>query len=163
MRHVSLLGTLIFMGLFLGLIFSSISFAGGRNAAANDNSGCPAVLLTNQEYFPVLIKVIDEARTEIIGSFFLFKAGVHKNNYPDKVLSHIGKAVQRGVKVMMILENSGGYDRNLDAENNRTKQLLDAKGVETYLDSPGKTTHTKLMVIDQRFVFWAAIILHKLR
>jgi phosphatidylserine/phosphatidylglycerophosphate/cardiolipin synthase-like enzyme len=52
----------------------------------------------------------------------------------------------------VILENSGGHDRSLDAENGLTKELLVKNGVEVYLDSPRKTTHTKLVVIDQRFI-----------
>lgn len=152
MRRVFLSGTSVFIGLFLGLIFSSISFAAEKNAGANDNSGCPVVLLKNQEYFPALIKAIDEAKSEIIGSFFLFKAGTHKDSYPDRVLEHLAQAVQKGVKVTVILENSGGYDRKLDAENGQTKQLLENKGVKIYFDEPRKTTHTKLIVIDRRLV-----------
>lgn len=152
MRRLSFPVISIFLGLYSGLILFSLSFAADKLVASYDNSGCPAVLLKNQEYFPVLINAIDEAKSEILGSFFLFKAGVHKNSYPDRVLEHLVQAAQKGVKVTVILENSGGHDRNLDAENNRTRQLLEAKGVEIYFDSPKRTTHTKLVVIDQRFV-----------
>jgi phosphatidylserine/phosphatidylglycerophosphate/cardiolipin synthase-like enzyme len=152
MHRLSLFGTLIFLGLFFGIIISSSSFAAEKKAASSDNSGCSVFLLKNQEYFPALTTAIDEAKSEIIMSFFLFKAGVHKNSYPDRVLSHLVQAAKRGVRVIVLLENSGGHDRNLDAENNTTKQLLESKGVEIYFDSPRKTTHTKLVVIDQRFV-----------
>jgi phosphatidylserine/phosphatidylglycerophosphate/cardiolipin synthase-like enzyme len=152
MRRFSLSKTSIFLGLFLGLILSSISFATEKKSASYDHFGCPAILLKNQEYFPALTTAIDEAKSEIIMSFFLFKAGTHKNSYPDKILAHLAQAVQRGVKVMLILENSGGHDHNLDAENRQTKQLLEDKGVDIYFDSPQKTTHTKLVVIDQRLV-----------
>jgi phosphatidylserine/phosphatidylglycerophosphate/cardiolipin synthase-like enzyme len=119
---------------------------------ASDSAGCPAFLLTNQEYFPALINAVDEAKSEIIMSFFLFKAGVRKSSYPDRLLAQLAEAVKRGVKVVVILENSGGHDRNLDAENRLTKELLEKNGVEVYLDSPRKTTHTKLVVIDERFI-----------
>ncbi|MGV8056950.1 MAG: phospholipase D-like domain-containing protein [Smithellaceae bacterium] len=152
MRHFSLSGTSIFMGLFVGLIFSSISFAAEKKSASSDNPECPVFLLRNQEYFPALISAIDEAKTEIIMSFFLFKSGTHHNSYPDKIVAHLGRAAQRGVKVMVILETSGGHDQNIDNENRRTKQLLENKGVKIYFDSPRKTTHTKLVVIDQRLV-----------
>ncbi|HPK53438.1 MAG TPA: phospholipase D-like domain-containing protein [Smithellaceae bacterium] len=46
----------------------------------------------------------------------------------------------------------GGHERNLDAENRQTKQLLEAKGVRVFLDSPRKTMHNKLIVIDQRLI-----------
>lgn len=152
MHRFYLFGTSIFIGLFLGLNPSSISFAIEKNAASYDNFRCPAVLLKNQEYFPSLIKTIDEAESEIMMSFFLFKAGVNKNGYPDRVLAHLAKSAQKGVRVVVILENSGGRDRKLDLENRRTKKLLEAKGVEVYFDSPRRTMHNKLIVVDQRFV-----------
>jgi phosphatidylserine/phosphatidylglycerophosphate/cardiolipin synthase-like enzyme len=152
MRRFSLSGTAIFLGLFLGLILSSVSFAAEKKVASSYNSVFPAVLLKNQEYFTALTAAIDEAKSEIIMSFFLFKTGVHKNSYPDRLLTHLVQAVRRGVKVMLILENSGGNDHNLDFANSQTKHLLEDKGVEIYFDSPRKTTHTKLIVIDQRIV-----------
>lgn len=154
MRRFSLFRTSIFIGIFFGLIFSSfyVDAAEREITSYSAEAGCSAVLLKNQEYFPALIKAIDEAKSEIIMSFFLFKAGVHKNSYPDRVLAHLAKSAQKGVRVLVILENSGDQDRNLDAENRRTKQLLEAKGVEVYFDSPRKTMHNKLIVIDQRIV-----------
>ncbi len=152
MHRFSLSGTSIFLVLFLTLTPWVISLAAEKKVALYDNSGCAAVLLKDQEYFPALIAAIDGAKSEIILSFFLFKSGVHKSSYPDRVLSHLVLAAQRGVNVKVLLENSGGRDRNIDAENSKTKQLLQAKGVEVYLDSAHITTHTKLVVIDQRLV-----------
>lgn len=153
MSRFSLSRESIFLGLFFVLILSSISFAAEKKIVSYYNSDCPTVLLKNQEYFTTLTSAIDEAKSEIIMSFFLFKAGIHKNSYPDRILAHLVQAVQRGVKVMLILENSGGSDKNLDSVNRLTKHLLEDKGVEIYFDSPRKTTHTKLIVIDQRIVF----------
>jgi phosphatidylserine/phosphatidylglycerophosphate/cardiolipin synthase-like enzyme len=130
-------------------ILSCSAYAAERKG---DHSACSAVLLKNQEYFPALINAIDEAKSEIFVSIFLFKAGVNKNSYPDTIVEHLAQARKRGVKVMVILENSGGHDRKLDEENGRTREILTGYGVEAYYDSPRKTTHTKLVVIDQRFV-----------
>ena len=118
----------------------------------NSDTACPAILLTNENYFPALLKSIDEAQSEIFMSIFSFKAGVHKNSYPDIVLAHLARAVKRGIKVIVILENTGGHDYKLDAENQQTKQLLEEKGVKVYFDSLLQTTHTKLIVIDERLV-----------
>ncbi len=155
--HRLLFKKLIFVACFCGLVLGLISpfyvnATDRKIASSSDYSACPATLLKNSEYFPALINVIDEAKNEIIMSFFLFKAGVHNNSYPDKVLAHLVQAVKRGVKVIVVLENSGGHDRDLDAENGQTKELLVKNGVDVYLDSPRKTTHTKLVVIDQRFI-----------
>jgi len=140
-----------------GLIFviASLSpaFAGEkRNAISSDQSGCPAILLTNEDYFPALLKAIDEAQSEIFMSIFSFKAGAHKNSYPDRILGHLAKTVKRGVKVTVILETTSRLDDELNAQNRQTGKLLEEKGVKVYFDSPRTTTHTKLIVIDERVV-----------
>ena len=142
-----------FCCLLAGIIqYSAVNADEGKKAVFNDQSTCFAVLLKNQEYFPALTKAIDEAKSEIIMSFFLFKAGVHKNGFPDIILAHLVKAAKKGVRVIVVLENSGGNDLNLDTDNRQTKYLLEEKGVEVYFDSPRKTTHTKLIVIDQKLI-----------
>ncbi len=123
-----------------------------RNPSPDNYSGCSALLLTNKDYFPALIKSIDDAHEEIFMSIFSFKVGVHKNSYPDRVLLHLSQAARRGVKVKVILENTGNRDKKFDEQNHRTKKSLEEKGIKVYLDSPKRTTHTKLIVIDQRFV-----------
>lgn len=110
------------------------------------------LLLTNRDYFPALVKAIDEAQSEIFMAFFLFKTGVNSKSYPDKVLAHLLNAAKRGVKVVVILGNTGGRDRELDSENQQTVRLLKAKGIEVFYDTPGKTMHAKLIVIDQRLI-----------
>jgi phosphatidylserine/phosphatidylglycerophosphate/cardiolipin synthase-like enzyme len=140
-------------GLTFLIVTLSSAFAGEkRNAISSGQSGCPAVLLINEDYFPALLKAIDEAQSEIFMSIFSFKAGVHRNSYPDIILAHLARAVKRGIKVIVILESTGGHDYKLDAENQQTKQLLEEKGVKVYFDSPRQTTHTKLVVIDERLV-----------
>ena len=131
---------------------SSATAAEEEKAGFTDQSTCFAVLLKNQEYVPALTKAIDEAKSEIIMSFFLFKISGHKNGSPDLILAHLAKAVKKGIKVTVILENSGGIDPQLDADNRQTKEFLQEKGVKAFLDSPRKTTHTKLIVIDQRLI-----------
>jgi len=135
------------------IVALSPAFAGEKhNAISSDQSGCPAILLTNEDYFPALLKVIDEAQSEIFMSIFSFKAGVHKNSYPDQILERLAKAVKRGVKVTAILETTANRSDELDIQNRQTGKLLEEKGINVYLDSPRQTTHTKLIVIDERLV-----------
>ena len=135
------------------IVALSSAFAGEkRNAISSDQSGCPAIILTNKDYFPALLKAIDEAQSEIFMSIFSFKAGVHKNSYPDRILGHLAKAVKRGVNVKVILETTGRLDDELNAQNRQTGKLLEEKGVKVYFDSPRTTTHTKLIVIDERLI-----------
>ncbi len=143
----------VLCGLTFLIVALSPAFAEEKlNAVYSDQSTCPAILLTNEDYFPALLKAIDEAQSEIFMSIFSFKAGVHKNSYSDIILAHLARAVKKGIKVIVILENTGGNDYKLDAENQQTKQLLEEKGVKVYFDSPRQTTHTKLIVIDERII-----------
>jgi phosphatidylserine/phosphatidylglycerophosphate/cardiolipin synthase-like enzyme len=140
-------------GLFFLIVALSSAFAGEkRDAISSDQSGCPAILLTNEDYFPALLMAIDEAQSEIFMSIFSFKTGVHKNSYPDRILGHLAKAVKRGVKVTVILETTGGRLDELNIQNRQTGKLLEETGVKVYFDSPRKTTHTKLVVIDERLI-----------
>jgi phosphatidylserine/phosphatidylglycerophosphate/cardiolipin synthase-like enzyme len=118
----------------------------------NSEACSQVILLTNEDYFPALLKAIDEAQSEIFISIFSFKASVHKNNYPDRILGHLAKAVKRGVNVTVILETTGKYGDDLTTQNRQTGKLLDEKGVKVYYDHPQTTTHTKLIVIDERMV-----------
>ena len=132
--------------------FFSVIAEERQNTFPADQPECTIILLTNKDYFPALIKAIDDARDEIFISIFSFKVGAHKDSYPDQVVLHLSQAVRRGVKVKVILENTGNRDQKLDEQNQRTKNNLEEKGVKVYLDSPKRTTHTKLIVIDQKMV-----------
>ncbi|HDQ03234.1 MAG TPA: hypothetical protein ENN23_01465 [Deltaproteobacteria bacterium] len=141
-----------------GIIF--LSFALSANLWAEENKTqkiggqalCPVIILKNEELFPAFIRAIDEARDEILICVFSFRAGVHERSYPDRIVGHLSRAVKRGVKVTVILENSGRGNNGLGAQNLKTKNVLEEKGVVVYLDSPRKTTHTKLVLIDQRII-----------
>ncbi|MBN1470261.1 MAG: hypothetical protein JW925_00645 [Syntrophaceae bacterium] len=112
-----------------------------------------AVILTNENFLPKLIKSIDEAQDEILISVFSFKAGEHKKSYPDRVASHLAKAVKRGVKVLVVLEVTKDRSDTLNIQNRKSGKFLKEKGIKVFFDSPDKTTHTKLILIDQRLIF----------
>jgi phosphatidylserine/phosphatidylglycerophosphate/cardiolipin synthase-like enzyme len=129
----------------------SLVFAAEKpKAIPSAKSGCQAILLTNEDYLPALIKGIDAAQSEIFISIFSFKAGVHKNSYPDRIVGHLAKAVKRGVDVKVILEATGRLNDELNTQNRQTGKLLEEKGVKVYFDSPRTTTHTKMIVIDEK-------------
>lgn len=119
----------------------------------NYDSDGPVILLTNADYFPALLKAIEEAQNEIFMSIFSFKAGAYKNSYPDRIMGHLAKAVKRGVTVIVILESTKNPYDELNIQNRQTGKLLAEKGVKVYYDDPKTTTHTKLIVIDQKLVF----------
>lgn len=118
----------------------------------NSSTKCQTVILNNENYFPALLKTIDEAKSEIFMSIFSFKAGEHKNSYPDRITGHLSRAVKRGVMVCVVLETTGKRSDELDIQNRRTGKLLEEKGINVYFDSPRQTTHTKLVIIDRHLV-----------
>lgn len=148
-------GKKIIAVLFAGIVLiATVVFcaAASKKSGQNSPAGSQAVILTNEDYLPALLRTIDEAQNEIFISIFSFKAGEHKNSYPDRILDHLAKALKRGVKVYVILETTDRKSDELNIQNKQTGKLLEEKGVNVYFDSPRQTTHTKLVVIDQRLV-----------
>lgn len=112
-------------------------------------------LLTNKDYFPALEDKIRNARGEILISVYIFKTSESRKNLATKLREYLISAASRGVKVTVLLEKEGGTRRgsSLNEDNAYTAQILSKGKVKVYFDEPGTTTHTKLVVIDNRFVF----------
>lgn len=135
---------------------ASVSAAADRTPALQkpiDLKGCPLMLLKNREYFHALSERIQNARTQIVMAFFLFKTNGHPTSYPEIILRELGHAARRGVRVVLVLEQDEKPDSTVSRDNRNASERLKATGVEIYFDSPKRTTHTKLAVIDGRYTF----------
>lgn len=137
--------------LICALVLTFILPALSSSYSTSQNPECRVTLLKNRDYFPVLIKAIDGAGTEIVMSFFLFKTNGYPKNCPDIVVAHLIDAARRGVTVKVILET--GRDLNLNKNNRETGIILKNGGVDVYFDHPTIKTHTKVVVIDKRYTF----------
>ncbi|MBN1614596.1 MAG: phospholipase [Deltaproteobacteria bacterium] len=116
--------------------------------------GCPITLLANREYYRALKRAIDGAGEEIVMSFFLYKTTGRSGSYPDRILERLIAARQRGVRVKVVLEQgSAGQADGPDRENHETAEKLKKAGIEVVRDSPKRTTHVKLVVVDRRYTF----------
>jgi phosphatidylserine/phosphatidylglycerophosphate/cardiolipin synthase-like enzyme len=100
-----------------------------------------------------LLLGIRDARASIVCSFYLFKTGDGGNNQPRRIAEELIRARKRGIKVTVILEKSGRANDNLDTDNRHTAALLAQGGISVHFDSPQITTHSKVVVIDNRFIF----------
>jgi len=143
----------ILMLLIVTILSGSAVFAGAAErpgSRSGDNS--PAVILANEDFMPALLKAIDDARDEILLSLFSFKAGKYKDSYPDRIAAHLERAVKRGVKVYVVLETSENPSEELSMQNRKTGTFLQNRGMTVFYDSPRRTTHTKLIVIDRKLV-----------
>lgn len=108
----------------------------------------------NEKYFKEVLPLIKNAKESIYVIMFL--AGYYPK-YPksptNQIFSELIEAKKRGVKVEIILEQSDvpGYS-NTNEKNLKTAQFLSNNGISVYFDSPDKTTHSKLIIIDKEFV-----------
>jgi phosphatidylserine/phosphatidylglycerophosphate/cardiolipin synthase-like enzyme len=153
MTHVVLF---ILMMTALQISMPSVSAAADQKTSLKksiDLNGCRLTLLKNREYFHALSERIRDARTQIVMAFFLFKTNGYPNSYPEVILQELGNAARRGVRVVLVLEQDAKPDSTINRDNRRSSEQLKKAGVEIYFDSPKRTTHTKLAVIDGRYTF----------
>ncbi len=110
-------------------------------------------LLRNQEYADALLGRIGKARTSIVCSFYLFKVTESRKNQPRRIATALIDAKKRGVAVTVILERGKSSQDRLYADNRNTADILARGGVNVHFALPGVTTHNKIVVIDDRYVF----------
>jgi phosphatidylserine/phosphatidylglycerophosphate/cardiolipin synthase-like enzyme len=120
---------------------------------AEDKHPSNISLLPNREYAKALLRSIKAARHSVVCSFYLFKTGKGYNNLPRRIADELIQAKKRGVAVIVILERSGENADRLNEENRRTASFLMKSGVNVIFDSPRKTSHEKVVVIDKRLIF----------
>lgn len=109
-------------------------------------------ILPDREYYDELLYAIRRAEYDIFVSMFIFKVTDSPANRPAAILNELILAGERGVRVRVLLERSD-YDEDLTSENMQTATMLKRKNIEVSFDSPQTTTHTKAVVIDERYVF----------
>lgn len=109
-------------------------------------------VLADSDYFPVLLGMIDKAETNIDLAMFLFKTSINRKrrNKPDQIRDALVNSTKRGVRVRVFLEKSG-YDEKINETNRRVAKDLEKAGITVIFDTPKKTTHNKMVIIDQRF------------
>jgi len=97
------------------------------------------VPVVDKQYFPSVLKLIQEAKTSISISMFVVKSGMKV----DTLVKELKNAANRGVKVAILVEN--------DIETNEfiVNSLNPIKNIDIKFDSPRKTTHNKIIIIDE--------------
>lgn len=110
-------------------------------------------LLSNEEYFGALLNAVKSAGKEIVISMFLFKVSDHPSGRINVLMDSLISAAGRGVDVSVILEEGRGGNNTVTMSNRKTSKRLMQGGVKVIFDEPGRTTHTKVVVIDKKSVF----------
>lgn len=108
--------------------------------------------LINREYADKLLNSIKNAQKSIY--VIMFQTGYYPE-YPESfsnlILNELINAVKRKVKVEVVLEQ--GTKNSVKEKNLKTGKYLAENGVIVYFDDERKTTHAKLVVIDEKLVF----------
>jgi phosphatidylserine/phosphatidylglycerophosphate/cardiolipin synthase-like enzyme len=135
-------------------VFSTALVCSVRAESADPQNRFPmqARLLCDRDYLYALIDQINAARSEIVFCAYLFKTIENADGYPERVMKSLSSAVKRGVRVLALMElnqNSGDLIRT----NSETAERLKKGGIMVCPDPRDLVTHTKLVVIDRRYLF----------
>lgn len=111
----------------------------------------------NRDYQELLLPRFKEAKKSVYMIMFLasyYTDPRYSDSSPTNLLiRELINAKKRGASVEVILNQSDSdYSSHAATENLRTGAYLANSGITVYFDSPEKTTHTKLLIIDGRFV-----------
>jgi len=136
--------------LYILLAAVSISAAGAPPKPKPINQPGAVRVLADADYADTLSALISNAGQHIDLAMFLFKTNRTGDNRPAGLVRDLIAARQRGVEVRVILEYSG-HDLKLNQANRETAAALKKGGVTVAFDSPGRTNHAKLAVIDRRY------------
>lgn len=114
---------------------------------------CEVVPLINEEYYPVVHKALQEAKESILVAMYLIQMEARPTDQVNTLLNDLIEAKKRGVKVQILLEKEKVETRSVHKSNTETYNFLKKKGVDVSFDTALKTTHDKLVIIDDRIVF----------
>jgi len=99
-----------------------------------------------REYYETMIGLIKKAKQSIVMSMYFIDYTLRgEESLPVNMVNELVKAKNRGVTVKVILENTVTL-------NKRAYNKLIENGIEVHWDHNSQITHSKLVVIDDKFV-----------
>jgi phosphatidylserine/phosphatidylglycerophosphate/cardiolipin synthase-like enzyme len=115
-------------------------------------------VLLDKAYYASLIKDLSQAHESITIIMYLFKPTDYKSALPDHIIDMLVRKHAQGVDVSMLLNvdqsyNTHGARDGLNDTNLHAAKILEGKGINVYLDSPQRTTHAKVVIIDKKIVY----------
>jgi len=102
--------------------------------------------VVDRNYFPVAKKLIQKAQKSICISMFVMKRGKKANSFVNLLIEELKNAAKRGVTIRILLENKKVNQSVVDF-------LRGIRNIEIKFDSPQKTTHNKIVIIDENTIF----------
>ncbi|HOK55769.1 MAG TPA: phospholipase D-like domain-containing protein [bacterium] len=108
--------------------------------------------LLNENYSKSILNFIKRAEKSIY--VIMFQTGYYSEyaeSISNQILREIVNAYKRDVKVEVILDLS--TMSNVKEKNFETAKFLAENGIKVYFDKADKTTHSKLLIVDDKYVF----------
>ncbi|MGV1099859.1 phospholipase D-like domain-containing protein [Thiovibrio sp. JS02] len=124
--------------------------AGGRNTPLPAPPPGGITILADKDYFAAVESLLNNARERIDLAMFLFKKSDAKDNRPGRLVDALIAAANRGVQVRVILEYSG-HEESINKANQQVAEALKRGKVTVLFDSARRTSHAKLIVVDNRY------------
>jgi len=109
--------------------------------------------LLNEKYSKDVLNYIKKAEKSIY--VIMFQTGYYSEyaeSITNQILRELINANKKGVRVEIILDSSKLYG-DIEKKNFETAKFLAKNGVKVYFDREDKTTHSKLLIIDEKYVF----------
>ena len=133
------------------LIFLFIIFAINLSYASSPK------LLLNKNYTYTLLKYLKNAKKEVYINAYMWCCEPKKyRSFPCKILNKVLDLVEKGVKVVVILEKdirSDSICNYVTSEIFKANLLTKYKNLQVYFDSPLVRSHEKVILIDRKYVF----------
>jgi cardiolipin synthase len=120
-------------------VFCTAKTDGGIFEMEISNKIVPVV---DRDYFPTATKLIQKAEKSICISMFIMKRGQKPNSFVNLLIEELKTTANRGIKIRILLENKKINQPTVDF-------LRDTKNIEIKFDSSQKTTHNKIIIIDE--------------
>ena len=133
---------LVLFGIF-PLVFCIAKTDGGILGKEISHKIVPVV---DRDYFPTAKKLIQEAGKSICISMFVMKRGQKINSFVNLLIEELKNAAKRGIKIKMLLES------NIKANQFTVDSLRGTRNIEIKFDSLQKTTHNKIVIIDENTI-----------
>ncbi len=104
--------------------------------------------LPDDQYYPALLKLIQEARQSVLIAMFVFTPPKDKEPLKDRLVKTLVEAAQQGVYVRLVLDLSAGEGDSLAQAHEEWAEVLRKQGVDVRLSIPTVSLHAKLVVVD---------------
>ena len=105
--------------------------------------------LQDEEFLPVLLRVIQTAKQSLFGTVYVFSEQKSAAPCQDQVVQALIQAVRRGVYVYLVLHTPDETTDRLNEDHSNWAEKLRKAGLDIRLSHPSIPMHAKLLVADQ--------------